>query len=422
MQIDPITLKRLPVSQDQRVSKKNSSVEKVISWLKEAKSPLLLIGHGTRSADAIAELRSLISQTGIPLIFTASAVDIIGSGNEGSIGSIGMMGCSRSAAHALQEADLLIILGSRMNSMITGPNYDDFARKSKVVLVDIDAVEHSKPGRKYDLHLEVDIKYFLQELNSKLEFNTSKAWKDNCETLRLQNSKLEEFMSGEDGVDLYQMAQIFSRDLPDEGVLVTDSGFIELILPTNINFKNGQRNLHPISQGAMGYALPAAIGAHYASGREVFCVVGDGSIMMNIQEFQTISHNNIPVVIIVVNNNAYAIIRKRQVELFRGRTIGTDNSNGLSCPNFEAVAKCFNIEYFKASTVEEFEGAFERTKNLVGPLLIEVQGVSNQEYIQMARGKNSEGKLVQMPIENQFPFISSLDHKVQLPSTIMEKK
>lgn len=407
MQIDPETLKRLPTSQDSTVPKIDSGMEKAISWLSESKSPLLLLGHGTRSADAIPELRALINQTDIPLIFTASAVDIIGSGNQGSIGSVGMMGCSRSAAQALQEADLLIILGSRMNSMITGPNFDDFARKSKVVLVDIDGVEHSKPGRKYDLHLKVDIKNFLRVLNSKTKFKTSSAWKNHCETLRLQNSQLEDFMFGQDGVDLYHMANILSRELPDEGVLVTDSGFIELILPTNVNFKSGQRSLHPVSQGAMGYALPAAIGAHYASGREVFSVIGDGSIMMNIQEFQTISYNEIPIVVIVVNNNAYAIIRKRQVELFRGRTIGTDNSNGLSCPNFEEVAKCFNIQYLKASTAEEFERAFNHAKKLLGPILIEVKGVSNQEYIQMARGKNSDGKLVQMPIENQLPFISN---------------
>ena len=422
MQIDPETLKRLPASQDQMVPKIGSDIEKVVSWLRESKSPLLLLGHGTRSADAIPELKALIKQTDIPLIFSASGVDIIGSGNVGSIGSVGMMGCSRSAAKALQEADLLIILGSRMNSMITGPNYDDFGRKSKVVLVDIDAVEHSKPGRKYDLHLKLDIRHFLRTVNSKIEFKTPSSWKDHCETLRLQNSILEDFMSGGDGVDLYQMANILSRELPDEGVLVTDSGFIELILPTNINFKNGQRSLHPISQGAMGYALPAAIGAHYASGREVFGVIGDGSIMMNIQEFQTISHNEIPIVIIVVNNNAYAIIRKRQVELFRGRTIGTDNSNGLSCPNFEEVAKCFNIQYLKASTAEEFESAFDQARKLVGPVLIEVQGVSDQEYIQMARGKNSEGKLVQMPIENQFPFVSNESSMVEYFSSNVRTK
>jgi acetolactate synthase-1/2/3 large subunit len=239
-----------------------------------------------------------------------------------------------------------------------------------------------------------------------VKYKTDFDWRYFCESLRLQNFELEEFMSGGNGVDLYQMANMLSRELPDDGVLVTDSGFIELILPTNINFKFGQRCLHPISQGAMGYALPAAIGAHYASEREVFSVIGDGSIMMNIQELQTISHNNIPIMIIVVNNNAYAIIRKRQAELFRGRTIGTDISNGLSCPNFEDVAKCFKIEYLHASTIEELESVFNQAKKLLGPVLIEVQGVHNQEYIQMAREKNPEGKLVQMPIENQFPFVS----------------
>jgi acetolactate synthase-1/2/3 large subunit len=172
----------------------------------------------------------------------------------------------------------------------------------------------------------------------------------------------------------------------------------------------------------MGYALPAAIGAHYASGRKVIGVIGDGSIMMNMQEFQTISHNEIPITIVVLNNNAYAIIRKRQVELFRGRTIGTDDSNGLSCPNFEEVAKCFNIEYLKASTVVEFERALDQAKKIGGPILIEVQGVSNQEYIQMARGKNSEGKLVQMPIENQYPFVSRENSSIKFISASTRTK
>ena len=211
MQIDPETLKRLPASQDQMVPKIGSDIEKVVSWLRESKSPLLLLGHGTRSADAIPELKALIKQTDIPLIFSASGVDIIGSGNVGSIGSVGMMGCSRSAAKALQEADLLIILGSRMNSMITGPNYDDFGRKSKVVLVDIDAVEHSKPGRKYDLHLKLDIRHFLRIFNTKIEFKTPSAWKDHCETLRLQNAILEETVSISTRWQIYFLASYRMR-------------------------------------------------------------------------------------------------------------------------------------------------------------------------------------------------------------------
>lgn len=405
MQIDPTTLIRSANLSSQEVHVENFHLGQFDSLLRESKCPLILVGHGVRSADSIAALQILQSKTQIPLIFTASAVDTIGSGNVGSIGSIGMMGCSRSAAQALQNSDLLIVLGSRMNSMITGPDYNDFGRAAKVVVVDIDPIEHSKPGRKVDLFFEMDVKDFIQRLNSATSYSASESWVKHCEVLREQSSTLEDFMKASEGIDLYQIARVLSDLLPEDGVLVTDSGLIELILPTNINFKVGQRCLHPVSQGAMGYALPAAVGAHYASQRQIFTVIGDGSIMMNIQELQTIRHNKIPIIVIVVNNNAYSIIRKRQVELFRGRTIGTDSSNGLSCPDFEEVAECFGLKYFRASTLTELRSAVQQAMNTEGPIMIEVQGVINQEYIQIARKKDLSGKLLRMPIENQFPFV-----------------
>ena len=381
MQIDPSGLTRWIKPIKQKEALKVSELEKFNSLLSESKSPLLLLGHGVRSADSIANLEIFLNKTQMPLIFTASAVDIIGSANVGSIGSIGMMGCTRSAASALQEADLLVILGSRMNTMITGPDFEDFGRNAKVVLVDIDPVEHTKPGRSIDLYLEEDIRVFFEKINSDLTYKTPKSWINRCEVLKLKSSELEEFMSGTDGVDLYQIAKTLSDMLPNDGVLVTDSGLIELILPTNIQFKSGQRCLHPVSQGAMGYALPAAVGAHYASQRQIYTVIGDGSIMMNIQELQTIRHNKIPIIIIVLNNNAYSIIRKRQAELFRGRTIGTDSSNGLSCPDFEEIASCFALKYIRAATLVDFEIALNQVEN--------------------------------MPIESQFPFVDDSEvHQV----------
>jgi acetolactate synthase-1/2/3 large subunit len=409
MQIDPSSLTRWinPIKKNANLN--FSEFEKINVLLNESKSPLLLIGHGVRSADSIPNLEIFLKKTQIPMIFTASAVDTIGSANVGSIGSIGMMGCTRSAARALQEADLLIILGSRMNSIITGPDFADFGRNAKVVLVDIDPVEHSKPGRCIDLYIEEDLKVFLEEINSLVTYEAPKSWTNHCEVLRLQSSQLEEFMSGTDGVDLYQIAKTLSDLLPKDGVLVTDSGFIELILPTNIQFKSGQRCLHPVSQGAMGYALPAAVGAHYAAQRQICTVIGDGSIMMNIQELQTIRHNKIPILIIVLNNNAYSIIRKRQEELFRGRTIGTDSSNGLSCPDFEEIATCFGLKYMSVSCLEDFKSALNQVENFNEAVLIEVQGVAKQEYIQMARKKNASGKLQRMPIESQFPFVEGTE-------------
>ena len=405
MQIDPSNLVRWEKPSSKEKPLKISELADLKLLLDESKSPLLLLGHGVRSADSIPDLEALVDKTQIPLIFTASAVDTIGSANRGSIGSIGMMGSTRSAAWVLQEADLLIILGSRMNTMVTGPDFDDFGRNAKVVLVDIDPVEHSKPGRRVDLFIEKDLKFFLEEFNSQVTYRAPESWINYCEALKRESSELEEFMSGNDGVDLYQIAKTLSDLLPEDGVLVTDSGLIELILPTNIDFKSGQRCLHPVSQGAMGYALPAAVGAYFAANHQIYTVIGDGSIMMNIQELQTIRHNKIPIVIIVINNNAYSIIRKRQVELFRGRTIGTDSSNGLSCPNFEEIASCFALKYIRASTLMDFKQALDHVKNIEESVLIEVQGVTNQEYIQIARKKDSSGKLQRMPIENQFPFV-----------------
>jgi len=405
MQIDPDNLVRWTHTKIDQTILINSKLESFKSFLKESKSPLFLVGHGVRSADAIPELQALQKKTQIPLIFTASAVDIIGSANFGSVGSIGMMGCTRSAAQALQESDLLIVLGSRMNSMVTGPDFNDFGRNAKVVIVDIDPIEHSKPGRKIDLFLEIDILNFLRKILAETTYKSPESWIDHCESLRSKSSVLEKFMIRSDGVDLHQLANSISEFLPDNGVLVTDSGLIELILPTNIKFKYGQRCLHPVSQGAMGYALPASVGAHYASGETIYTVIGDGSIMMNIQELQTIRHNKIPIVIIVVNNDAYAIIRKRQSELFRGRTIGTDSSNGLSCPNFEEVARCFGLKYMSANNLADFKAILKQSENTPEALFIEVQGIKDQEYIQIARKKDLNGKLQRMPIEEQFPFV-----------------
>jgi acetolactate synthase-1/2/3 large subunit len=126
---------------------------------------------------------------------------------------------------------------------------------------------------------------------------------------------------------------------------VTDSGLAEVILPTNIRFADGMKCIHPTSQGAMGFALPAAIGAQHANAQPVVVVVGDGSIMMNLQELETIRYQKLPIKIIVVNNNGYAIIRRRQRELFRHRTIGTDPDNGVSCTDFSRVADCFGLQY-----------------------------------------------------------------------------
>ena len=182
--------------------------------------------------------------------------------------------------------------------------------------------------------------------------------------------------------DLYELCDVLSDILPDKCSIVTDSGYNEVILPTNIKFKNGQDSIHPISQGAMGYALAGAVGAYYAKKDNVFVVVGDGSIMMNLQELQTIKHNKIPAKIIVINNNVYGIIRRRQKDLFRRRTIGVDPSDGVSCPDFEKIANAFDLKYLKIDKKETLRSKLEGVIDLKAPILIEIMCREDQSYIE----------------------------------------
>jgi len=218
-------------------------------------------------------------------------------------------------------------------------------------------------------------------------------------------------------VDIYHLTKVLSETLPEDASVVTDSGLIELILPTNLNFRNKRRCIHPASQGSMGYALPAIVGAYFSSGGPVISVVGDGSIMMNLQELQTISFLQIPAKIFVINNNAYAIIRKRQKDLFRRRTIGTDPQNGVGCPDFSKIADAFGYSFQKIENADDLEKDISGVLNSEGPVLCEIIGYEDQEYITTSYAKTLSKRLAYRPLEDQSPF---LDRELFLKEMIIE--
>jgi len=167
----------------------------------------------------------------------------------------------------------------------------------------------------------------------------------------------------------------------------------------------------------MGFALPGAIGAYLAGGCQTVAVIGDGSIMMNLQELQTIQYQKLPIKILVINNNVYSVIRKRQVDLFRTRTIGTDPANGLGCPNFEKVAQCFGISYARIDNSTDLKSKLAKVLCIDGPVLCEVMGVEDQEYLRSAYAHNSKRRIVQRPIEDMAPF---LERELFLSEMIIE--
>ena len=417
IRIDPDELEGyLPIEKKQD-DLSSQPVEDVVQALNDAQRPVVLIGSGVRAAGAVNALRAFIENVRIPLVYSGSAVDTYGTANELSIGSVGMMGCSRAGNFCLQNADLVLVLGNRLSPMTTGPDYCKFARQAKTIVVDIDPVEHSKNTVTIDQLITSDVSDFLKHLNTAKIHACDESWTEQCLHWKKLFIKPPFPMEKDAAVDLYDLADTLSDHLDDNAQLVTDSGLIELILPTNTSFSDRMRCIHPASQGSMGYALPASIGVSLAGDVPVYAVIGDGSVMMNLQELETIRCNQLPVKIIVINNNIYAIIRKRQVDLFRRRTIGTDSSNGLSCPDFSKVADTFGLGYMKIETAADLQNGFKKLQAAEGPMLCEIMGLEDQDYLSIGYAKNSQGSYVQRPLEDQQPF---LDRELFLSEMLIE--
>lgn len=380
-------------------------IDIITEKLNKSKRPVVLIGSGIKSSDSEKIFQTFVEKNKIPVVFSNSACDIYGSSNELSVGSIGAMGASRAGNFALQNSDLVLVIGNRLSSYATGNDFCKFAREAEIVVVDIDPGEFKKETVKIDQFIQSDAKVFLEKL-LEIEFKFKiENWLNKCLHWKKIFGSVEDEFTSSSKTDLYELCDVLSDILPDECSLVTDSGYNEVILPTNIKFKNGQSTIHPISQGAMGFALAGAVGAYYAKKDNVFVVVGDGSIMMNLQELQTIKHNNIPAKIIVINNNVYGIIRRRQKDLFRRRTIGVDPTDGVSCPDFEKIATAFDIKYLKIDDKETLRSKLENIVDIQEPILIEIMCREDQSYIEVGTTKNIERKYVSRPLEDQIPFL-----------------
>jgi len=409
MHVDIKTLDNFKISLEENIKLKTLSddIQYVKTLLNQSQRPTILIGSGIRSANAIDELEHLLEKKPMPVVFTSSAPDTYGAVHNLSIGSVGIMGCTRSGNFTVQNADLLLVLGCRLSSMTTGTDYCKFAREAKIVVVDIDPVEHSKESIHIDRLITTDVKNFLIQLSAEEIDANYDIWTQKCQHWKEIYPIYENTYKADAKIDLYYLAQCLSDLLPKQSIFVSDSGLIELILPTNIRFSKGQRCIHPNSQGAMGFALPAAIGAYYASdGLPVIACIGDGSIMMNLQELETIRYRKLPIKVIIINNNVYAVIRKRQIELFRSRTIGTDPKDGISCPDFRKVANTFDLSYVKIEINAELEQKLNTVIKIDGPVLCEIMGLENQGYINVSHVRNAEGRFVRRPIEDQSPFLN----------------
>ncbi len=415
--IEPDDLETFVAEDDTDYQPLPEDIHYVASALRDSERPAILIGSGIRSAEAVRELEVFLEKHPIPVAYTGSAPDTYGVYNPLSIGSVGIMGCTRAGNFTVQNADLLLVLGCRLSAMTAGTSRAKFARAAKVVVVDVDPVEHSKRSVNIDRLIIADVKKFLCALIDEDVKAAGEEWRRKCLHWKRVFPKCDAKHKASEKVDLHYLAECLSEVLPEDSVFLSDAGLVEVILPTNISFGREQRCIHPASQGSMGFALPGLVGAHYAGDRPVIAVIGDGSVMMNLQELATIRYNNIPGKIFVINNNAYTTIRQRQVDLFRSRTIGTHPGDGVGCPNFMKIAAGFEIPYVRIDSSLELARQLKAVIDMDGPVLCEVMGMEDQGYLSSGHARDSKRRIVSRPIEDQRPY---LDRELFLAEMIIE--
>ena len=378
-------------------------IEYLRAALALAHRPVLLIGSGLRSACRLAEFAEFAENNRIPVVYTPSSADCYPLSHPLSVGSLGSMGCSRAGAFAVQNADCLVVLGNRLSTITTGVDLCKFAREAKTIVVDIDPDEHSKNELRIDRLVLQDLATLFERLGTQRITGDIAAWVVTCARWK-RNYAVDPYFNSTDRVDLYNLTSALSAELNDDAIVITDSGLIEVIVPSNLSYGSRRRAIHPVSQGAMGFSIPAVLGVADAR-RQTVVVVGDGSFMMNMQELETIRAHKIPLKLIVVNNNVYSIIRRRQKELFRNRTIGTDPSNGVTVPCFEKVAALFDFGYVRIDSLAGLVGGLREVLRGEGAILCEIMGKEDQEYVEVSHAKNNSGKFVRRPLEDQWPFL-----------------
>lgn len=383
-----------------------SDIQKLVTELKQSHRPLILAGTGVRLSGAADILRTFVEKHRIPLA-TAWCHDLIESDHELFVGRPGTIG-TRSGNFCLQAADLVVVIGSRLNIRQTGYNFKDFAKNAKVVQVDIDIAEITKKTVPLAQKIIADAGTFLTKLDEQLAqtglpdyFN----WISWCKDINKEFNIAKEHENCDAKLNPYVAVKTVFESLRSDDIIVCGNASA-CILPFQIGkLQRHNRMFSNSGSASMGYDLPAALGAALASDKRVICFAGDGSIMMNIQELQTLRTLNKNVIVILINNNGYLSIKQTH-ENFFGKIIGATPDTGVEFPDFAKLVDSFNIRY----TEINLDNLQDITKTLAedGPHFINVIVDPDQGFAPRLKAKlDSMGKFKPLQLDDMFPYIDS---------------
>jgi acetolactate synthase-1/2/3 large subunit len=399
--VDQKNLKPVSKKEKKCIVSKNE-IEKLVFLIQNSKKPLFLVGNGIRLSKSYELFDSVLKQTNIPVLTGVhSGVDCVDNTNKYYAGRIGILG-QITSNKLVQEADLLIILGTRLNVKMTGYNIFGFSPKSKKIYVDIDSNEINKHNFDIDLKIVADLNDFLSKfpkLNLKI-----KEWQNYViETRKTQKYVYDKHINMEKYASCYFFINKLKEYCENKSIITSD-GSAHVVTLQGMNLKNKQRLFTNVGCASMGYGLPAAIGASFASNEELICIEGDGSLQMNIQELQTLIHHKIPIKLFVINNDGYLSIKITQESFFGGKEVASGKNSGVSFPNLKNISKAYNIKYYSIHSNKDYDKILPLVFSTNGPVICELftHPFEKHEPKVVHKGIDSEGKIIPGDLTDMF--------------------
>lgn len=385
-------------------------VKLVLELLQGAHRPVLISGYGVHLAKAEKTFHALVERLAVPVVSSWTSSDLLASDHLDYVGRSGIFG-DRASNFALQNADFLLIMGSRMSIPQVGYNYKLFAREARIIMVDIDPIEIRKPSLHVDIGIVADVGIFMREILQQLEEKSltysCSEWRERCRNWKHKYPvALPEYVEQKDFVNSFYFIDYLSKLLDEKAVVVTDMGTSFTCTMQTFQVKQGQRLMTSSGHASMGFGLPGAIGACFANKRrKTICISGEGGLQMNIQELQTIVHNRLPILIFILNNQGYLTIKHMQQNHF-GRYVGSESGSGLSCPDTLKIAQAYCIPSIRIQNHDELHHELSGVLSQEGPFICEIMMNGDQPLIPRSSSlKRPDGSIVSKPLEDLYPFL-----------------
>lgn len=390
----------------------DSTIQVILEKIKNAKRPVFHAGYGIRLSGGYEAFRKVADKLNIPIVTYWNAIDLIEDDHPLYTGRAGNMG-DRPGNWAIQNADLILAVGTRISIRQVGYNWKTWAREAEVIMVDIDQAELKKPTLHVEMPVWADAKDFLTKLNAAAgaKVHEGGMWLETCQRWKKDYPVVLPHQWEENGktANVYAFVRYLSSRLPENTLTAVSNGACCVVGHQAHVIKKGTRFANNSAVASMGYGLPAAIGTCIGGGRkETICLEGDGSIMMNLQELQTILTNKLPIKIFLINNNGYHSIRITQTNLFSHHCkvgIGVE-SGDLSFPEFKKIAEAFGYRYYSASSNAEMMKVVDEVLAQEGPVFCEIFTDTVQVWEPKSSTKRlADGTLVSPPLEDLAPFL-----------------